>query len=593
MLGDGSDEGKPQKERKTDNDCISPNDSDEGVPVAGTRDENPHVRGGEPYDVNQEPLAPDFSLTAHQRERRRQTMRNRTAPHPLTSEQIDDHLIAAGWNVDRAYHRWRAEHMQALARVGRGERIRPSFNVRIQHGGDESEEEADGEEPQESDDFIEYPHDASSERERRRLAAFLWKLVEEARQLEGTVPLKRSEAVMLLREAGWDVIQARDLYMENQLAFDEFTESYSYFRGPAQLRSERDNRLARLIDLTGRRDIDSLQAHLRRHNFNFIAAAVAWQKSGIPAVNISQRPEVDAEMPVPDDVSWWSESPSDVGEGEGDTQENDVVEHGVMITSDRQGATQGVHDHTKMMIEYLRNGQYTALVFRNRNYRWSNEAADDLPEFDFNNQRDIYILNNWRREVFQRVTGVVTRPRSIPWLEIEDDFLYDLHRELWDDLIALHPDRNPQSFLPLPVPASRQREWARRLNEEFEGTVQDGSDDPRPHRTFGAINIRRHRVQRIVNDFRLERNDPHPKENEGKGNEKTKTSKIRPKSAKPPRKRGQYEVNVSNHEDEDIEKSDEYEGGATTQVGGKKRNAKPSKGGLAHKKPKTGTIRKK
>jgi hypothetical protein len=50
-------------------------------------------------------------------------------------------------------------------------------------------------------------------------------------------------------------------------------------------------------------------------------------------------------------------------------------------------------------------------------------------------------------------------------------------------------------------------------------------------------------------------------------------------------------VNASNHEDEDIEKSDEYEDGAGTRGGGKKRNAKPSKGGLAPKKPKTGTAK--
>jgi hypothetical protein len=116
MLDDGSDGDEPQplrkclikssklplrKKRKTDYGCISPNDPDERVPVAGTRDKNPHVRGGEPYDVNQEPPVLDFSLTAHQRERRRQTMRNRTAPQPLTSEQIGNHLIATGWNIDQ------------------------------------------------------------------------------------------------------------------------------------------------------------------------------------------------------------------------------------------------------------------------------------------------------------------------------------------------------------------------------------------------------------------------------------------------------------------------------------------------------------
>jgi hypothetical protein len=51
--------------------------------------------------LNQEPPVLDFSLTAHQRERRRQTMRNRTAPQPLTSEQIGNHLIATGRNIDQ------------------------------------------------------------------------------------------------------------------------------------------------------------------------------------------------------------------------------------------------------------------------------------------------------------------------------------------------------------------------------------------------------------------------------------------------------------------------------------------------------------
>ena len=55
----------------------------------------------------------------------------------------------------------------------------------------------------------------------------------------------------------------------------------------------------------------------------------------------------------------------------------------------------------------------------------------------------------------------------------------------------------------------------------------------------------------------------------------TETTKNRPKSAKPRRKKGQDKVNASNHEDEDIEKSDEYEDGAGTRIGGKKRNMKP------------------
>ncbi|OLE53159.1 MAG: hypothetical protein AUG51_14510 [Acidobacteria bacterium 13_1_20CM_3_53_8] len=64
------------------------------------------------------------------------------------------------------------------------------------------------------------------------MAAFLWRLVEDTRDLAGSVLLRRSEGVMLLRETGWDVIRARDLYLKHQFAFDEFTNSYNRLRGP-------------------------------------------------------------------------------------------------------------------------------------------------------------------------------------------------------------------------------------------------------------------------------------------------------------------------------------------------------------------------
>jgi hypothetical protein len=139
---------------------------------------------------------------------------------------------------------------------------------------------------------------------------------------------------------------------------------------------------------------------------------------------------------------------------------------------------------------------------------------------------NIHHLNNWQREIFRRKTGNMTsRPQSTSWLEVEDDFLYDLYRRIWDELITEHLDDNCKNFLPLPVPASRQREWARRFNEEFEGTAQKGSDEIRPHRSYGAINTRRHRAQGITNDFRLKRNNPHPKDKEGEGDENGKSSK--------------------------------------------------------------------
>ena len=72
-------------------------------------------------------------------------------------------------------------------------------------------------------------------------------------------------------------------------------------------------------------------------------------------------------------------------------------------------------------------------------------------------------------------------------------------------------DRDPRRYLPLPVPQFKQRGWALCSNEEFEGALQDGPNEPRPNGSFAAINTGRHRVQRIVADFKLEKSEPHPK----------------------------------------------------------------------------------
>ena len=584
----------PQKKRKAKKQAGSDHDSaddaaEDGAFLANTRRENPHARGGRPYDTDQEPLTASLNVTSYQRLRRRLTLRNRINPHPVTSEEVENHLFAAGWDVDRAYQRWHAEHMEAIVPVVGRDLPRPSFNVRV-GSADDNSNAVDDEGFPDNENYIPYPYNGSSELERRQLVRFLRDLVEDARDLENTISLRRSEAIMLLRETGWDVIQARDLYLEHQHAFEEVFNSYRQFRGPTQLRSERDDRLSRLIDMTGRRDIDSLDAHLRRHNYNFISAVVAWQKSGIPAINIAERPVVD---PIEDDAVWESETESDVEEeqdqGDETDQENDVVKHVTTINTDRVGANRGVPDHTKMMVEYIRNGRYSARIFRHRNYRWSDEDPEDRPEFDWNRQEDLNILNSWRREVFGRIDGAVTQPRSVPWLDAEDDFIYDLHRERWDELIAAQPNVDPQSLLPLEVRAPRQREWAQRFNAQFAGHIVEGSDQRRPNRSFGAINTRRHRIQRVVNDFGLEPNDPHPKGEERKAGSKRKRTKHSAESESPTKGR-QDEVDKDRDENGDDDREDPSgdDDGAETPGSGKKKQAKASRRKPAPKKPNKG-----
>jgi hypothetical protein len=118
-----------------------------------------------------------------------------------------------------------------MAAVGRGELVRLSFDTRVPHRHCDSEGGEGSEGSWESGIFNPYSYDADPEQERRRLVIFLWELVEEIRMV-GSVPIRRSEAVMLLRVTCWDVIQARDLDVEHQLAFDGFTYSYRQLHGP-------------------------------------------------------------------------------------------------------------------------------------------------------------------------------------------------------------------------------------------------------------------------------------------------------------------------------------------------------------------------
>jgi hypothetical protein len=59
---------------------------------------------------------------------------------------------------------------------------------------------------------------------------------------------------------------------------------------------------------------------------------------------------------------------------------------------------------------YIRNGKYHARTLLNKNFHWSNKDSKDLSEFDWNKQKDIHKLNNWRREILSRVTGVCHPP---------------------------------------------------------------------------------------------------------------------------------------------------------------------------------------
>lgn len=326
-----------------------------------------------------------------------------------------------------------------------------------------------------------------------------------------------------------------------------------------------------MLNLTGRQDVNSIRVHLRRYQYNFIAAVVTWQKSGIPVVRpraheqslesgdrfpglrahphgrVPRYPE-DAQQELQDNEDWRSESgvsahtsSEEEAEDEEDVQDEDGSDGdesedgkelvgtagaervGALINGSREPAALGCRDTTKFIIERVKNGRYKALRFRNFNFFWKNwkpkkgetrySAKNPIPYkerplFDWNKQSDINVLNTWRRQEFQRITGTQTREAPQDWVEAENDFLYNLHRDRLAELMSLSPQRPRESFLPLRVGPHLRRQWHRVFNDHFLGTVQSGSREPRRERTDGAINTHRGRVDGIVADFKVRHNYP-------------------------------------------------------------------------------------
>ena len=469
---------------------------------------------------------------------------------------MDELLNATGYKVEAAFALWQQRRNQAAFDEMRG------------HGHDTSKDTA------ESEAASQNRPQRTPEQERRELVAILFDMID-AISGEDFPPLQRSEAIMLLQEGNWDLDRARDLWLEHQLAFEQFTESYNELRLPTTVALERDQRLAMLINATGRSDVYSLRMHLRSHNYNYIAAVVAWQKSGIPVLahpddvqaveKGTERPDVrpntdgtqreypdDSDYVIDDDVSWPSEE-SDVQKdldksgGKDSEEEMDDAEDygtsearpGVLISTDREAAEVGLYDATKYIVEgFQPNGQYKSWMFRHKAYCWENNNTPrkrtkgkkstplkDLPAFDWNNISDVKTLNKWRRQRFQRITKSA-RPPTVKWLPVEDNFLHQFHQEHLELLMKAKPGQPEDNFLPFRVRPELQRRWAQRFNDRFAGTIQPGSVVTRPERSMGAINLHRQRIPSIINRFKVEWKDPQ-------GSKKDKKPQSPPESPGP------------------------------------------------------------
>jgi len=403
---------------------------------------------------------------------------------------------------------------------------------------------------------VSIPFNDNFEQERRDAALALRLHLEERTGEKGV--MSPAEAVLLLHQHNWDLTQAAISFTTLQHARTGLARTYDQMRTPVQRDiapvaqsitiMQQSERLAELINLTGRSDWYSLRVALQERNWNLVAAVADWYTVGIPPVDappsiapysgvrmdINLRP-----LPMPTRQQTrsaareggWAPEPEEFGVPAGEQEsshsdsdpgsslikQNRKRPHGFMINSTRTTAKVGMRNDQKFLIEYISRGRYWFNRFeRQDTFRWPdvnfteqphghhpNPDASKLVDFDWNNQQHLHWLNNWRRQNVQRATGLRSREQAQRWLPEELDFLYALSEELLQEQLRNNPHKTEDQLLPLKVTMDKKNDWCRRMNQKFAGTMQPGSSQPRRPREPSALMTQRARTRSIVNRFKV------------------------------------------------------------------------------------------
>jgi hypothetical protein len=78
-------------------------------------------------------------------------------------------------------------------------------------------------------------------------------------------------------------------------------------------------------------------------------------------------------------------------------------------------------------------GEATGLTQPRRGIRWHDKECEDerevYIEFDWSNSDLIHQLNDWRQRFIRRQSVTTVKPPSVPYHQLEEDFLWTKHAE--------------------------------------------------------------------------------------------------------------------------------------------------------------------
>ncbi|EHY60377.1 hypothetical protein HRR83_000137 [Exophiala dermatitidis] len=435
----------------------------------------------------------------------------------------------------------------------------------------------------------------NNEEQRRRLAYTLRRAL---KALYPNYDLSPPEAILLLVMNGWSTDAVLRTKKGTWGMRNRLNNSYDHMRLPIrsspqdtdkdkkQQILQRDERLALLIDATGRSDWVSLREHLEAFDWNVVDAISSWFSAGIepdpnapwqnkpkqkknektfrvglrqcengryvkpPADDMWKAPAMDNEW-APDRSTFEpDEDEPDSGSDDDDDDDSDAEgqrlirsdakrQPGIEINEDLATAKVGQPNKYKLMQERIEKGKYENHRFVNK-FDWGSNVRMDLFKgvrqdrgkligpFDWNNKDHVGKLNQFRRQNLRRDTQLLKRQGHQPWTDAENEFLYELNEEKVLDRMNATGKTRDEIIDGFSMSKQEKQEWADRFNQRFEGKTPKGADEPRRARKAAALMTQRNRNEDIIRDFRAARDEKYfEKKERAENNRKNGTSKTK------------------------------------------------------------------
>ena len=319
-------EGSPEREEPQVSELSEPQGSQLRTEEAQVQTNNPVETEEEvPETPNATDTSPAQQQTAVQtlpreQSERLQTLRNHLRGQPHREGTLREILVAANWNVDFA----EGMFLRALARARNRRRWDSDEEEEAEDHGDDVRSASSSDHPPVTSEYVgppfmggrptaDYvrtpsegvtavvdtnlptewqgfgiPYRGNSDLERRLTVLIFGGAVYE----RTGVLISRSEAVLVLGLAQWDLDKALECYQTPQqirAVLSEYFDSMRAFPEGSGLtkkaaQGEQDHRLALLLTYTNRPDWYSCQHFLAGHQYNIVSAVSEWARSGIPPV---------------------------------------------------------------------------------------------------------------------------------------------------------------------------------------------------------------------------------------------------------------------------------------------------------------------